>query len=329
MTTERKRLEELMKRLDRSTAEAFLSYVATMKSPAMIREVERLIRLNQINEAVNLIDSHLRKFASVIPRNYTRVGESTVTSLESTIRRLRPRIAISFDPANPRAAAQMQRQSLSLISRIGDEQRRSIRNALTEALNDGAGPRQAARAYRSAIGLTDDQRRAVRRYRDLLEAGNVSALDRGLADRRFAPHSDTLAARKKYVEALTPSDIDRMTDAYERKYVKYRSELIARTETTKTVNAANDEAFAQVTDEAGIPDELIERTWQFTRDARTRDSHRNMQAQVVRGLNTPFVTGLGNQARYPADENLPAEDSIQCRCVVTHRILRADEVTDV
>lgn len=324
---EQQRLEELMKRLDRATAEAFLAYVSVMKSPIMIREVERLIAANQINEAIRIIDTHLTRFASVIPRNYTQVANSTVDALEPTIRRLQPRIAISFDPANPRAAAQMQRQSLNLISRIGNEQRTSIRNALTEALNDGEGPRQAARAYRSAIGLTDDQRLAVRRYRDLLEQGSVSALDRGLADRRFAPHSNTLTARREYVEALTPSDIDRMVEAYEQRYVKYRSEVIARTETTQTVNAANEEAFAQVTDQAGIGDELIERTWQSTHDGRTRDSHRNMTTRVVRGLNTPFVTGLGNSAMHPGDPNLPAEDVIQCRCTVTHRILRADEVS--
>lgn len=326
MEGEQKRLEELMKRLDRATAEAFLVYVATMKSARMIREVERLVRLNQINEAVRLIDSHLIKFSSVIPQNYTRVAQSTVTSLEPTIRRIRPRIAISFDPANPRAAAQMQRQSLDMVSRIGDEQRTSIRNALTEALNDGAGPRQAARAYRDAVGLTDDQRRAVRRYREALERGSVEALNAGLADRRYSPAGNTLAERKAYVEALTPQDIDRMTEAYERKYVKYRSELIARTETTRTVNAANEEAFAQTLEQTGIDDNWVERTWQSTRDTRTRDSHRNMQVRVVRGMNTPFVTGAGNSARYPGDSSLPASDSIQCRCVTTHRILRAEEV---
>lgn len=324
--TERERLEKLMKRLDRATAEAFLAYVSAMKSPAMIREVENLLRLNRINEAVSLIDSHIKKFASVIPRNYTAVATDTVTTLEPTIRRLRPRIAISFDPANPRAAAQMERQTLGLISRIGEEQRTSIRNALTEALQGGAGPRQAARAYRDAVGLTDDQRRAVKRYRELLERGSVEALDRGLADRRYSPMGDTLADRRRYVENLTPEDIDRMTDAYQRKYIKYRSEVIARTETTRTLNEANDEAFRQVTEQAEIGDELIERTWQFTHDSRTRDSHRNMQQRVVRGLNTPFVTGLGNRALYPADANLPAEDSIQCRCVATNRILRAEEV---
>lgn len=326
MEGEQKRLEEIMKRLDRSTAEAFLAYVATMKSAPMIREVERLIRLNQVNEAVRLIDSHLVKFSSVIPQNYTRVAQSTVTSLEPTIRRIRPRIAISFDPANPRAAAQMQRQSLDLISRIGDDQRQSIRNALTESLNDGAGPRQAARAYRNAIGLTDDQRLAVKRYREMLERGSVSALDAGLADKRYSPVGNTLADRKAYVEALTPDDIARMTEAYERKYVKYRAELIARTETTRTVNEANEEAFAQTLEQTGIDDNWVERTWNSTRDARTRDSHKNMQVRVVRGMNTSFVTGAGNRAVYPADPQLPASDSIQCRCVVTHRILRAEEV---
>lgn len=321
MTAEQDRLEQLMKRLDRATAEAFLAYVATMKSPAMIREIERLIASGNIEEAIRITESHIRKFATVIPQNYTAVGASTASAIEPTFRRIAPRIAISFNPAHPRAAAQMERQTLSLISRITDDQRTSVRNALTEALQDGAGPRKAATAYRDAIGLTDNQRRAVNRYRTLLEAGSIEALDRGLADRRYAPRSDSLSARQEYMDNLSQADIDRMVSAYERKYIKYRSEVIARTETTQTLNAANEEAFAQAMEEAGIGDEYIERTWQFSHDNRTRGSHSNMQVRVVRGLNTPFVTGLGNRAIAPGDPNLPAEDVINCRCTVTHRIL--------
>lgn len=311
MPNEQKRLEELMKYLDRATAEAFLAYVSTMKSDAMIREVERLLRLDQITEAISLIESHLRKFATVIPANYTRVANSTITSLEG----IRPRIAITFNPAHPRAASDMSRQSLRLISDISNSQRESIRNALTEAFQEGAGPRQAARAYRDAIGLTETQRQAVNRYRALLEMGNSEALRRRLADKRFN------------LNDLDPSKIDRMVDAYTRNYVKYRSEVIARTETTETLNAANEEAFAQTMEQADIGDDYIERTWQFTHDGRTRDSHRNMTTRVVRGLQTPFVTGLGNRALRPGSPELPAEDKIQCRCTVTHRILRAEEVT--
>lgn len=315
-----------MKRLDRETAKAFLAYVATMKSVAMIREIERLIAANQVEEAIRIVDSHIRKFASVIPRNYSFVGNDTVASLEPTIRRLRPRIAISFDPAHPRAAAQMERQTLDLISRITDDQRTSVRNALTRAFQDGAGPRQAARAYRDAVGLTAKQHEAVRSYRALLEVGSVDALDRGLADRRYAPRSESLDARRDYVESLTSAEIDRMVEAYERKYIRYRAETIARTETTRTVNSANHEAFVQVMGESDIDDTRIERTWQFAHDARTRDSHRNLQTRVVIGLNTPFVTGLGNQAIVPGDESLPAEDVINCRCTVSHRILTLDEI---
>ena len=322
MTAERSRLERLMKHLDEETAKAFLAYVAAMKAPTMIREIERLITTGQIEEAILIVDSHLRKFASVIPRNYTRVANSTTDSLQ----RISPRIAISFNPANPRAAAQMERQSLALISRIRDDQRLSIRNALTEALQEGAGPRQAARAYRDAIGLTDDQRRAVRRYRTLLEQGSVEALSRGLADRRYAPRSDSLSARRDYVESLSIAEIDRMVEAYERRYIKYRAEVIARTETTRTLNEANAEAFEQTMEQAGIDDQLVERTWQSTRDSRTRDSHKHMQVRVVRGMAARYVTGLGNSAMRPGDPDLPAEDVIQCRCVETIRILTRDEV---
>lgn len=322
MNAEQRRLEDLMKRLDRKTAEAFAAYVAIMKSDEMIREVERLLAANRTNDAINLVDSHIRKFASVIPRNYALVGESTIEAN----RYIRPRIAISFNPTHPRAVEQMNRQALDLIRDISDTQKLSIRNALAEAFQDGAGPRQAARAYRYAIGLTEKQRQAVKNYRRLLEDGSDSAFDRGLRDARFGPRDTSIAARRAYLESLDQSTIDKMVDAYEAKYIKYRAEVIARTESTRTVNEANDEAFSQTLEQAEIDDSYVERTWQFTHDARTRDSHRNMTLRVVRGMNTPFVTGLGNRAMRPGDPALPADDSIQCRCVATHRILRADEV---
>lgn len=318
---ERKRFEKLMKRLDRATAEAFLAYVATMKSAEVVLEIERLIAAGQIETAIGIVDSHIRKFASVIPRNYTLVGNDTITAVEPFMKRVRPSVAISFNPSHPRAAAQMERQTLSLISRIGNDQRTVVRDALSRSLMDGAGPRQAARAYRDVIGLTPKQVAAVQRYRALLEAGSVDALDRGLADRRYSPRVDTLDARRNYVERLTPAEIDKMVEAYQRKYVKYRAEVIARTETTRTLNEANGEAFAQTLEQAGISDDLVERTWQSSYDARTRDSHREMQDRVVVGMNTQFVTGLGNRADAPGDPNLPAEDVVNCRCVVTYRIL--------
>lgn len=321
--TEQQRLEDLMKRLDRATAEAFAAYVSIMKSDAMIREVERLLAANRVNDAINLVDSHIRKFASVITRNYTTVAESTITANGRYV----PRIAISFNPTHPRAVAQMNRQMLDLIQDISDNQRESIRDALAEAFQNGAGPRQAARAYRDAVGLTRKQLDAVKNYRRLLEAGSAQAFDRGLRDARFGPRDTSITARRAYLDSIDQSTIDKMVDAYEKKYLKYRAEVIARTESTRTVNEANDEAFTQTVEQAGFEDDQIESTWQYTHDSRTRDSHRNMQVRVVRGMNTPFVTGLGNRALRPGDPSLPAEDVIACRCLKTHRILRADEVS--
>lgn len=326
MASERKRLEELLKELDATTAAAFLEFVRNVRSPAMIREVERLLGVNQIDEAINLIDSHVRKFASVIPRNQTRVGISTVEAAESSIRRIQPRIAISFDPAHPRAAAAMQQQSLDVITRIGGEQKTAIRSALTEAFQEGANPRQAARVYRDSIGLTEKQLQHVKNYRSALQGaqnGVSDILNRGLRDKSF---DGAVKRAFESGERLSDAEIDRMVAAYEQRYIKYRSEVIARTESAKSVNAANHEATQQVMEAAGFEDDYIERTWQYTHDSRTRDSHRNLQKGVVIGQNTPFITGLGNSALYPLAGTLPKEDLIQCRCTVTVRYRTREEV---
>jgi len=78
---------------------------------------------------------------------------------------------------------------------------------------------------------------------------------------------------------------------------RYRSELIARTETNAVVNEATLEAYKQA--------EVVEgKEWVATLDDRVRDEHLMMDGEVV-GLNEPFSNG----EMYPNECN--------CRCVIS------------
>jgi hypothetical protein len=88
-----------------------------------------------------------------------------------------------------------------------------------------------------------------------------------------------------------------------------RAERIARTEIARAGNYATIEGARTASDEHGLQ---LEKEWLAAGDHRTRDSHRNV-AKVP--LDGKFNVG-GYLADFPGDPDLPAEESINCRCAM-------------
>jgi uncharacterized protein with gpF-like domain len=213
----------------------------------------------------------------------------------------------------------MRNATLQFVQALRDQQREVLRVAMTRALSTGLGPLATARTFRDSIGLTTNQYAAVNNYRRLLEEGSAEALARDLRDRRF---DRTVRAALTNQTPLSSAQIDRMVDRYRERALQMRSETIARTEMLRTVNEARAEGLQQVLDRTGIPQSRVFRTWRSTPDARTRDTHVEMDGQVVEGMDTPFQSPSGAMMLYPGDSSYgaPAAELISCRCVVTIEI---------
>ena len=83
---------------------------------------------------------------------------------------------------------------------------------------------------------------------------------------------------------------------------KARVETIARTETAMAINESHNEAWKQ----SGVVDY---KEWVATRDERTRESHAEMDGEVIK-LNERYSNGL----RFPSDPAGDPEEVINCRC---------------
>ena len=101
----------------------------------------------------------------------------------------------------------------------------------------------------------------------------------------------------------------------DRNFAPYRALRIARTETTKALNAGTDSAL---NDAAGLGLE-VRKMWVSARDSSVRPSHQvghGLDGQLV-GSSESFVCGfgpnIGRLARYPGDFGIAGED-INCRC---------------
>lgn len=111
-----------------------------------------------------------------------------------------------------------------------------------------------------------------------------------------------------YEESETISQIvDRIDSVYEFAD-ESRAIRIARTETAGAANAGNNEALKR----AGAE----KKEWLSSRDNRTRETHVELDGQVV-GVNEKFISPDGASLAFPGDPSGPPEEVINCRCVVT------------
>jgi len=200
---------------------------------------------------------------------------------------------------------------------ITEEGKRSVQNHIRTGLAEGRNPRDVARdlrgrwdskagAYRGGIlGLTDHQRQIVRRAEDQLRSGDKQELrkylGRKLRDKRF---DRTVINAINNDQPIPEDKIRKMSEAYNRKYVKFRSETVARDQSLKALTAGQEEAFDQAIDQGAVKEEQIRRDWVTSGDARVRNHHQAIPAlnRGGRKRGVAFETPLNRTITVPDDE---------------------------
>lgn len=307
----RKELQDLLDKLERSYGKDFLRTVLAAKEEANISEITRQVQRGDLSQYSGELERRYSEFTNSVTAGLIEAGEITAAhagQLANTF--------IVLNVASDQVLNAVSNNNLRLITNLRDEQRRVISDVLIRGITEGTNPRVQATEIRDSIGLTENQQQWVTNYRRNLENGELQALNRELRDRRFDP---TVARAITGEQALTSDQIDRMVERYAERVLSYRAEVIARTEALRSVNEGSELAFQQAVDEGLLNPEQLVRRWVTARDNRVRESHASMNGQEV-GFGEAFLSGNGNTLRYPGDSNAPGEDTINCRCVVTTRI---------
>ena len=281
-----------------------------------IESIARLITQGRIEEVLQRVGQTAGiRVSEGYASSYVLAGQDTASVLEDALD-----VVIGFDQVNYRAVNHMRMRRLELIREFTEELRDTTNEVLRSGIERGINPRAQAREFRDSIGLTARQERAAQNYRSLLERtaeGDSAALTRELRDRRFDRTVQRAARTRK---PLTQAQVDRMVTRYRERYVKYRSEVIARTESLRSVHAGADEGYRQAIEGGHIQEDEIRRTWVAASDERTRESHMLLNGQV-RGINETFQ-GLYGELKYPGDADAPGIETISCRCVLSTRLIR-------
>lgn len=302
------RLRQLVSELEPGIRRAFIEAITNAQSSISLARLERLLLEGRIEELLQELDSVAARIAATSESVLIVSAQRTAGVISRALG-----VLIDFDQTNDRAISVLRNNKFNLIREFTRQQREAVQQALVDGTTAGLNPRSQARNLRGSIGLTRRQQAAVGNFRLLLRNNDAESLTRALRDKRFDPSIIRAIDTKT---PLSSQQIETMVGRYQQRYLRYRSEVIARTEALSAVHEGNNLMFQQAVDNGTLDGTKLERRWNTALDERVRGSHRKMHAQRKPGVQEPFVSGLGNQLRYPGDKAAPPEDTIQCRCAV-------------
>lgn len=283
-----------------------------------VRRSESLANLEYIIETQGI--SGLLPILDTLPDELSAqlrpVIENAIAESGRVVVQVLPKAAVTapvvFSLVNPRVGAYINNYVGQMIREVSDETVKAVQIAVNQGVITGRNPRQIARDFRSSIGLTSRQEQTVQRLRAALEkgeAGYVNSL------------TTVTDSAKNAVSAgkLSESQIDKIVEQTRLRYVKQRTETIARTESLRATSVGQDLAIREGQITGAISNELLKR-WLYRHDTRTRDAH--ISAGETNGwipINRPFSTPLG-PLMFPRDPNGSASNTINCRCRVQYSL---------
>lgn len=319
-------LDRAARKMEPRIARAFLLAMERVRDRVNAEELALLIARGDAGGVLRLLQleqvpEDLAEFKAAIGEAVTegaRIAADNTAPVEGVDGRI---VRFVFDQQNPRLANFAQQISSTRIREIDNDVREVTRTIIADGAVQGNNPRETAIRVRDSIGLTAKQSAAVARCRQELEdQAYADAANRSLM---HGTDRNTIRGRKS---PLSQAQIDKMVDRYRARYVKYRSEVIARTESIRSLNGAQRELYQSYIDEGRLSPRQIQREWIFTNDGRTRNGHRQIpEINGSVGWDEPFQSivneSIPSTIMYPGDPNALPGDTVNCRCTVFNRII--------
>lgn len=309
-------LEQFAARLEPKLRRAFLAQIRRLKDQLNLDQLANLISSGHVDAAAQLLSGvdGFAAFANAI--SDAVFGAAQLMSINSLPLN---QVDYVFGVTNPQTNAFLREYEMNTIRELTRQTQASARAVISNGVAQGINPLQTAQDVKSFIGLTERQTNAVLNFENMLLEGDRDVLTRALRDKRF---DSTVARAIEDGQPLTDAQIDRMVERYQERYLQYRAETIARTESIRAANKGNQLLWEQAVADGKIDEEQVVREWIYTHDNLTRDAHLaipDMNPDGV-GLNEPFESPLG-PIMYPGDEDAEAANVINCRCALFIRFI--------
>ena len=317
-------LKKIQADRERAVLRAFRDSVQSIRDQATIQEIVKLLEVGNIEGVITLLqldDATFQPVTEAIRQSYI-TGGITGAAQVGVIPVATGTLVARFNIRLPRAEKWLSEMSSRMITEVFVEQQAMVRSVLTDALAAGANPRSSAldlvgRVDRQTrkrtggfIGMTEQQAQWSVNARQELQDLNPNYLTRELRDRRFD------ASFKRALRDGTPlraGQVDAAITQMQNRTLRYRGEVISRTESINALRAGQVESIAQAIDTGEVGEGETTKEWDSSGDARTRPTHAAADGQK-RAFDQPFSVG-GSALMYPGDPSGPAAETIQCRCI--------------
>lgn len=343
-------IERLAAKFEPEFAKAILAYLKGLQEGVDLETLIEALKLGDVEKVIAALAGvdMAAKQAAVGSAIQTAVWGGAAAEAINIAPQLRG-VTFAFNRLNLNLVSFLRRYELDLIRRIDDKTREAIRGSLITGMSEGSNPIKTARDVREAIGLTPRQQKAVAAYRKELETFHQKRtakawgigqkidrvngrqvyrygedgqpmdgiLERRLRDFRYDTHLQRALDTKK---PIPPERIDKMVEAYARKYLRYRSETIARTESLRATNYGVQEAWRQVVEAGKASEHLLRRFWKVAKDERVCPICSPIPGMNRKGVKfaQPFATPKGPIMLPTAHPN--------CRCTVFIRLMEPSQI---
>lgn len=299
------RLIAFAKTLETPLRLAFLAAVQAIRDQLVLRAIVEELAAGNIGAAELMAAGGADAYQALTPAMHDALVSAGSREMGDAATVLR--VNLAFDAYNPVTVRYAQDFAGTLIREISQDQLVGIRTILANALRSGQGPAATARDLRLLIGLTQQQQQYVLNYRAALESGDLNVLARALRDAR----SDAKILRVfQSGEGLAQADIDRLVQRYADRWLIYRSQTIARTESIRALRVGAQAAWQQIVDSGKWDGSTIVQRWYLGPEINA-----NAPCPVCIGIAADNVDGvpLGAQFNGKGGDGPPAHTS--CRCL--------------
>lgn len=314
--------------------DAFQASIADIVDNVILQQIIDALTIGDYDaafRALGMSEGAFRPVTAAIERAFEAGGTAVGGTFPKQLRTNEGvRAVFRFNVRDSRAEKWIREESARLVTNIGEQTRVAIRNIGFEGMQAGQNPRKTALdivgrfnpATKSreggVVGLTPNQERWVSNFQKSLHDNSARYFNYELRNKSFDSVVRKAIENGKPLDAAT---IEKLTSRYKSNALRYRGEVIGRTEALNSLRASNREAYEQAVDMGAMKSSDVTRVWDATGDNRTREDHLIMDGQKV-GMNEPFVAPDGSLLMYPGDTSLgaEAEQTIQCRCVERYEV---------
>lgn len=329
--TLRQQIDALLTLFGDNIRDSFLAAFQDITDRVILSDLTREIQRGDAEAAFRVLgfsDAAMRPITAQIEAAFEQGGNFTASTYPKRLRTANGRGVFRFDVRNSRAEAWLRDHSSQLVTRLSEDTRNNVRNVLEDGMQRGSNPRVVAldiagridnatgHRVGGIVGLSQQQEGWVRNTRRDLEDLDPNYFSRELRDKRF----DRIVQRAiDKGEPLDRETITKLVDRYKDKALKYRAEMIARTEALQSLNRAEYESAKQAVDIGAVRLQDVSKHWDSAGDTRVRYTHSAMDHKYEKqgvGLDEPFVSPSGARMLHPGDTSLgaPADEIIACRC---------------